>query len=428
MFIQGRFVALLLIFLLQFAFVPVPKALAYSNPAAVDLLTVDNFAALAKTAITNLVAGTVLNNGDMGLDSPATCTGFPSPCTGTATDGTINNGVIQYQNAVALQGQTDSTAVVTDLNGRTADETIAGGLLDGLTLNQGVYDVPATSTNLTGDLTLSGDADSVFIFRAASTLVTAGTSRVLLTGGAQACNVFWTVASSATFDGATQFTGTVLASASVDFTAGGATLDGRAIAQTAAVTFRNTTVNNSSCAAATASSSAASSGSSSGDSGSSEQVPGINLTKVPNPLTLPEGPGSVTYTFQVTNTGDLVLSDVTLVDNKCSPATLLSGDRNSDSLLDLDEVWTYRCTKLVSATVTNTATVRALANGTEVSDSATAKVIVGELPPPSSLVPKLPDTGSDPGTMGRISWIIMLPSGMFIALFSFYLARKKRVI
>ncbi|KKT49267.1 MAG: hypothetical protein UW41_C0009G0034 [Candidatus Collierbacteria bacterium GW2011_GWC2_44_18] len=262
--------AFLLVFTSFFTvFISPPQVIAYSNPAAVSLLTVANFAALAKSAITNPVAGTVLNNGDMGLDSPATCTGFPSPCTGVTTNGTINNGTIQYQNAVALQGQTDATAVVTNLNGRTADETIAGGVLDGLTLNAGVYNVPATATNLTGDLTLSGDASSIFIFRASSDLITASTARVLLTGGAQACNVYWTVASSATFDGATQFVGSVFAGASIDFTAGGATLTGRAIAQTAAITFRNTTVNNSSCAST---SSTTTSGSGTGETTRADQA------------------------------------------------------------------------------------------------------------------------------------------------------------
>ncbi len=244
-----KILAVVLMVFVQFVFVPIPKAQAYSNPAAVSLLTVDNFAALAKSTITNDVAGTVLNDGDMGLDSPATCTGFPSPCTGVTTNGTINNGTIQYQNAVALQGQTDATAVVTDLNGRSADTTLLAQL-GGQTLTQGVYDVPADTTNLTGDLTLSGDADSIFIFRMASTLITDTGSRVLLSGGVQSCNVFWTVGSSATFNGTTTFEGTVLAQASVDFPAGGATVNGRVLAQTAAITFRNTTVNNPSCAAA----------------------------------------------------------------------------------------------------------------------------------------------------------------------------------
>lgn len=255
--------SLLLIILMPFVFISPPKAYAFSNPAAVPLLTVSNFAALAKSEITNAVAGTVLNNGDMGLDSPATCTGFPSPCTGVTTNGTINNGMIQYQNAVALQGQTDATAVVTNLNGRTANQSITDGLLDGLTLTQGVYDVPATTTNLTGDLTLNGDANSIFIFRASSDFITASTSRVLFTGGAQACNVYWTVVSQATFDGATQFAGTVFAGSSVVFSAGGATLNGRVVAQTAAITFNNTTVNKSSCAGAGAGAGASSGGSSS---------------------------------------------------------------------------------------------------------------------------------------------------------------------
>lgn len=244
--------ALLLIVVMQFMFIPLPKAYAYANPATVPLGTVSNFAALGHTTITDDVGPTVLNNGDLGVDSSGTCTGFPSPCTGTATNGAINGGAI-HLDAVALTGQTDATAAVTNIGGRgTADMTIADGQLGGLTLTQGVYDVPADQTaNLTGDLTLNGDANSVFIFHLTSTLVTATGSRVLLGPGVQACNVFWKVDSSATFNGTTQFVGTVLASASVTFPGGGATLDGRVVAQTAEITFLNTTVNNSSCAAPT---------------------------------------------------------------------------------------------------------------------------------------------------------------------------------
>ena len=245
-----KFIALLLIVLMQFILMPLPKVHAYSNPTTVPLLTVKNFAALAASTVTSPTGPTVLNNGDLGTNG--VCTNFIAPCTGPI-NGTINNGTIQLANTAATTGQTDATAAVTNANGRVADTTIAGGLLNGLTLTQGVYDVPFAVTNLTGDLTLNGDANSVFIFRAASSLITAGTSRVLLTGGAQACNVFWTVGSQATFDGTTQFVGTVFAQSSIDFTAGGATLNGRAIAQTAAITFRNTTVNNSVCAATTTS-------------------------------------------------------------------------------------------------------------------------------------------------------------------------------
>ncbi len=251
-FKNTKFVAILLVTLMQFAFIPMPKAHAYTNPTTVPLLTVNNFAGLAASTVTSPTGPTVLNNGNLGTNG--VCTGFIAPCTG-AINGTINNGTIELANTAATTAQTDATAAVTNANLRVADTTIAGGLLDGLTLSQGVYDVPAAVTNLTGDLTLNGDASSVFIFRASSTLITAGTSRVLLTGGVQSCNVFWTVGSAATFDGTTQFVGTVFAQSSVDFTAGGATLEGRVIAQTAAITFRNTIINNSSCVAASTSTS-----------------------------------------------------------------------------------------------------------------------------------------------------------------------------
>ena len=410
--------ALLLIFLVQFVFIPPPPAHAFSNPAAVPLLTVANFAALAHTTITTPIAGTVLNNGDLGSD--AACTGFPSPCTASG-NGTINNGVIHLADGVASQGQTDATAAVTNIGGRTADQTLLAQL-GGQVLTQGFYDVPAAATNLTGDLTLNGDANSVFIFHLTSTLITDSGSRVLLTGGAQACNVFWKVDSSATFNGTTTMVGTVLASASVTFPGGGATLNGRAIAQTAAITFNNTTVNNSSCAGGSSSSS---SGGSTSGGGGSEQTPSIHVTKTANPLALPNGAGSVTYTYRVTNTGDLPLSRVTVKDNKCTPVRFISGDRNHDSILDRDEIWTYRCTTTVSQTVTNTVTVHGFAGAVDVHDTAKATVVVG--PVPSTAAPKLPNTGIGLDFNSTTLWEVV-GGVVLIALGGFYLARKRGLL
>jgi hypothetical protein len=277
--------ALVVTILFLLMYVQVPIVYAYSNPAAVPLLTVANFAALAKTTITSPTGPTVLNNGNLGIDSPGVCTGFASPCTASG-NGTINGGSIQFQNGVALQGQTDATASVTNIGLRSADATLLAQL-GGQTLTQGVYQVPAAATNLTGDLTLSGDASSVFIFHLTSTFITDSGSRILLTGGVQACNVFWKVDSSATFNGTTTVVGTVLAQSSVSFVGGGATLNGRAIAQTAAVTFNNTTVNNSSCAAASNSTpttvASTSNGGSNSNSGGNNIAPCIasEITTIP---------------------------------------------------------------------------------------------------------------------------------------------------
>jgi hypothetical protein len=71
--------------------------------------------------------------------------------------------------------------------------------LGGQTLAPGVYKA-ASAMGLTGTVTLDGHSDpnAVFIFQAGSTLITASSSTVKLIGGAQACNVFWQVGSSAT--------------------------------------------------------------------------------------------------------------------------------------------------------------------------------------------------------------------------------------
>jgi hypothetical protein len=76
-----------------------------------------------------------------------------------------------------------------------------------------------------------------------STLITAaGNSQVILINGAQSKNVLWQVGSSATLGTNTTFVGTIMAQISVTATTG-ATLDGRALALTGAVTLDASTVN-----------------------------------------------------------------------------------------------------------------------------------------------------------------------------------------
>ncbi|MGA2245944.1 MAG: ice-binding family protein [Verrucomicrobiota bacterium] len=70
----------------------------------------------------------------------------------------------------------------------------------------------------------------------ASTLTVAVSGRVILTGGAQARNIFWQVGSSATRGTSSVFEGTIMAYASITMNAS-STLDGRALAQNGAVTF-----------------------------------------------------------------------------------------------------------------------------------------------------------------------------------------------
>lgn len=104
--------------------------------------------------------------------------------------------------------------------------------------------------------------------------------------------------------------------------------------------------------------------------------PLINVIKTPDPLALTIGGGPVVYTYKVTNPGMVALSNVSVTDNKLSPVNYVSGDVNSDKLLQPGETWIYIGTTTLTATTTNTATAKGSANGMTATDIAIATVIV----------------------------------------------------
>lgn len=129
-------------------------------------------------------------------------------------------------------------------------------------------------------------------------------------------------------------------------------------------------------------------------------APGIDVEKSADPTTLDSGGGSVTYTYVVTNTGNVALSNVTVEDDKCSSISGPSGDTNSNDQLDVDETWTYTCTMNVTATTTNTVVAEGTAGEDTVSDTDQATVTVGlELPATGtpSPSPSLPSTSTADG-------------------------------
>ncbi|MGZ8635027.1 MAG: ice-binding family protein, partial [Solirubrobacteraceae bacterium] len=203
----------------------------------VGLGTADSFAVLAGQTVTNTGPSTV--NGDLGVTPGAAVPGFPP--------GTVN-GTIHAADAVALQAQSDLTTAYNDAAGRTPPALVSADL-GGLTLTSGVYK-SAKSLGLTGALTLDaqGDPNAVFIFQAGSTLITASASHVNLINGAQPCNVYWQVGSSATLGTTSAFAGNILALTSVSLN-NGVTLNGRALARNGAVTLINDTITAPHCSA-----------------------------------------------------------------------------------------------------------------------------------------------------------------------------------
>lgn len=210
---------------------------------AVNLGSASNFAVLAGSGITNSGATTL--TGTAGSDIGSSPTGTFTGDTTVTTDGTKYTAV----DPIVTAAKDALVTAYDDAVGRTPATTIAADLA-GQTLVEGVYN-SASSIGLTGTLTLDGqnDPDAVFIFQAGSTLTTASGSRVELINGAQACNVFWQVGSSATFGTSTQFVGHVLALTSITATTG-ATFQGQLLARNGAVTLDTNTIVNDLCAVA----------------------------------------------------------------------------------------------------------------------------------------------------------------------------------
>jgi uncharacterized repeat protein (TIGR01451 family) len=120
--------------------------------------------------------------------------------------------------------------------------------------------------------------------------------------------------------------------------------------------------------------------------------PLIDVVKVPNPLALPSGPGSVTYTYTLRNVGTVPVTNVTMVGDTCSPIVRISGDTDGDNQLDLTEVWVHTCTTTLTETHTNTVVATGWANGLSAVDVASATVVVGvPVVPPLIHVTKIPN-------------------------------------
>ena len=257
-FSKIKFVALLLIILVQFVFVPPQRA--YAAQSTVSLGTAAPFAILAGTPVitdspTSSITGNVglspRTSADIGLwcsqmtglstiygvDAGYTGGGHGTLCfKGTAPDKTL------VDNA-----QLDLTTAYDDAAGRTA--TTVDTELGGQHLYSGVYDTASTALQITagaGALVLDAqnDASAVFIFEAsdaeAGALTVGSGGTVSLINGAQACNVFWRVYG-ATIDTTAVFKGNILALTSITV-ANGANIEGRLLARNGQVTLINDTI------------------------------------------------------------------------------------------------------------------------------------------------------------------------------------------
>jgi uncharacterized protein YjdB len=215
------------------------------GPAAVILGGAGNFAILAKTGVTNVPTSAVTGN----IGS--------SPISGAFIGITCSevNGIIYAVDAAgpacAVADPVLLTAAVSDLETAYTDAAgrpagvgpflnVGAGTVANQTLVAGTY-TWGTNVTIPTNLTLVGGPNDVWIFQVTGKLNISPNMRVILSGGAQAKNIFWQVTGAVTLDTNSHFEGTILAQTNIAMLTG-ASLNGRTLSQTATTLQQNTVV------------------------------------------------------------------------------------------------------------------------------------------------------------------------------------------
>jgi len=215
-----------------------------AGPAPVDLGLSANFAILSKAGIQNTPPTHFTGNIGTSPITGASITAldciqvvgniFTVDAAGPACR-TIDAGLLT---TAVKDMQTAYTNAAGRPHGVGSNLNLLGGSVTGVTLPAGTY-TWGTPVTITGDITLNGGANDVWIFQIAGTLDLATGVTVHLTGGALPENVFWQVSGAVTLFPGSHFEGTILAKTNIAMQAG-ATLDGRALAQTAVTLIQST--------------------------------------------------------------------------------------------------------------------------------------------------------------------------------------------
>lgn len=210
--------------------------------ASTDLAAAGGYVLLAKTGITN-VTGSSITGGNLGL-SPAAATfitGFAMTADSTNVFSTsaslVSPGKI-YASNYAAPTPTNLTAAIlsmqtayTDAAGRTNPDflNLSGGNIGGQTLVPGLYKW-GTGVTIPTDVTIAGGSTDVWIFQISNNLELSAAKQVILSGGAQAKNIYWQVAGSVTLHATSHLEGIILSKTGITLQTT-ATLHGRALAQ-----------------------------------------------------------------------------------------------------------------------------------------------------------------------------------------------------
>ena len=227
-------------------------AQAASIQAPVNLGKAATFVILTKSGVTNVPTSKI--TGDVGVSPIAATaiTGFAlvADSTNTFSRSTQVTGKIYAANYASPTPANLTTAVsnmeaaYTDAAGRKNPDftELYAGDLSGKTIAPGLYKW-GTSVIANKNVTLNGGSYDIWIFQISGDLTLASGVNIILAGGAQAKNIFWQVAGGAGVNLGTtsHFEGTILAKTAIHLLTG-ASMNGRALAQTAVTLDQNMVV------------------------------------------------------------------------------------------------------------------------------------------------------------------------------------------
>ena len=233
-----------------FVYMMVCALIAFSVQAVqqpVNLGAAGNFAILAKTGISTTGSTAIVGNIGVSPIAATAITGFGLILDRSGQFSTSSKvaGKVYAANYAAPTPTVMSTAVndmqtaYTNAAGRTLpDHTELGaGNIGGMTLTPGLYKW-SSGVMIPSDVTLSGGANDVWVFQIAQNLVVSPGKKVILSGGAQSKNIFWQIAGQTTLGTTSVFNGIILSKTLIAMNTG-ATLNGKALAQTAVTLIAN---------------------------------------------------------------------------------------------------------------------------------------------------------------------------------------------
>jgi flagellar hook assembly protein FlgD len=221
-----------------------------SAQALVNLGTAGNYVILTKTGISTTGTTSIVGNIGVSPVSATYITGFglimdPS---GTFSTSSLVTGRVYAANYTEPTPTNLGTAVLnmqtayTDAAGRPAGVgaylNVGGGTLAGQNFLHGTY-TWGSNVTITDNITFTGTSTDVWILQISGSLAISSGKRIILVGGARANNIFWQVAGVVTLNSTSEFKGIILAQTNIAMKSG-ATLNGRALAQTAVTLIANT--------------------------------------------------------------------------------------------------------------------------------------------------------------------------------------------